>query len=570
MDSNDNDRTPGSQKGRVQMFNYVSKIFFASMIGFTGAAQASNTYGNGWALNYDWLDQVVNKTPAPENTCPVLKVDHYKSGFKVALESSFYGSISKSISHWFPNEEIWAAISIGPMKNSFGVIFADISSLSELSQQKSKKLPLTAKELAKWKPTDSAYWESQGGVAFYAGAGYDIVHVGSFSVASGGWANYLEKTGPSTVYVERAKKNIKSVSVSAGISLVSLAAERVVESAKGFNYEFNLESAENAEAFERFMAGDTTLAYELSKIEGSGIRKIGDTLQSKLGKSIGLSLSTPFLPVISLKSTSQKDYSHEEELSIWDERVVKDYGFYSQQNNSRLLGKHQKQATSFKGGITTIESGPESDRQKNDKFYGQFKFAYQSDWGQEGKLRWIVEQAKDMTGLVSEPETCVQVPNLQNTLNYNQLIVQMNLSDAFMRQIFGFNFARTAFLDRIEANALRIEDQLRSQNGCEIHSDGQNSRTDAVCKAPSVRSVFKNIRGYAVEVRESVSKDKNAFAFAMANFGKAVWSNPAVFKAFFDKGADCGMDFSFEVSGQRLTRFYKTKKTVYSDTCVRN
>ncbi|XGC79509.1 hypothetical protein ACES2L_09235 [Bdellovibrio bacteriovorus] len=537
----------------------------------TAKANDSYSTGNGWSLNYDWLNQIVNRTPVSAGHCPTLGVDVYGGGYRVSVQTSFYGSVSGSISKWFPKNEIWSSLAIGPMINNFGIITSNVASYNEIEKVQAKKLPLTAAELAKWQVKDSAYWESQGGVSFYLGSGIDPIHVGAFGVVSGGWANYLEKTGKDAVYVERSKKYIKSISLGGGAFYVSANAEAVYESGKGFNYEFVLNTAQNQEAFERFMAGDTTLAYELSKIENSGVTKFSDTSMYKFGKSYGLSISTPYIPVISLKASTGKDYNHEEEISVWDEAIVKDYGVYTKKSSSRLLGLHANKATSFKGGITKTEIG--TTNEVSTKLYGQFKFAYQSDWGQEGRLGSQVEHALRISGLASEPETCVVVPRLKKTLGYNQVILLVNYDDKFMREILGMGATGSYLLKDIEARAMALDNYARNQAGCDNHSFGNEremSNTSPACTATSVESAFATIRKNTRLMRNSMGVNGNDFSRGMANFGKAVWSNPNVFKAFFERGKRCGVELSFEVSGQRLTRFHKTKKYNYNESCILN
>ncbi|UOF01835.1 hypothetical protein [Bdellovibrio reynosensis] len=532
----------------------ITSILFLclGMISFS-KAHANDSYSNGygWSLNYDWLNQIVNRTPVAAGHCPTLGVDVYGGGYKVSVQTSFYGSVSGSISKWFPKEEIWSSLAIGPMVNKFGIISSTVNKRAEIAKIEARKLPLTAARLAEWAVKDSAYWESQGGVSFYLGSGIDPVHVGAFGVVSGGWANYLEKTGANAVYVERSKKYIKSISLGAGIFYASAAIEAAYESGNGFNYEFKLDTPENQEAFERFMAGDTTLAYQLSKTPNSGVTKYADTSMYKFSKSAGLSISTPYIPVISLKTSTGKDYNHEEEISVWDESIVKDYGVYTKKSSSRLLGLHANKATSFKGGITKTEIG--ATNQVENKLYGQFKFAYQSDWGQEGRLGSQVEHALRISGLANEPETCVYVPKLKKTLGYNQVILAVNYDDKFMREILGMGATGSYLLRDIETRAHALNNQL----GC-----------DGVCS--SVDGAFDTIRKNVRLMRDSMGVNGSDFSRGMANFGKAVWSNPNVFRAFFERGKRCGVELSFEVSGQRLTRFHKAKKYNYNDSCVLN
>lgn len=537
-----------------------------NLLSFNNAFAGDNiSNGGGWTLSYDWLDQMINQSPTKEGLCPTLSIDDEKNGYRLALQKSFYGSVMPSISKWFPQDEIWSAIAIGPMANKFGITFSTLDDITKIDAEYERRLPTTAHELAQWRTNDAAYWESQGGVAFYVGAGYDPVHVGVFAVASGGWVNYLEKTGPYTVYVERAHKHIKSLALSGGIGRVNVGIEKIVESAKGFNYEFNLESAANIEAFERFMAGDATLAYDLSQVENSGVRKVSDTSMQRFGKYFGMSITTPFIPVISLRSSQGKDANKEEEFTIWDEHIVKNYGVYVKQNSSRLLGLHNKEALTFKGGRTTVDN--KSSSESSEKFYGNFKFAYQADWGQEMMLTSKINYAREITGLESENETCVKVPNLSQTLGYNQVLLQMNLGDEYMREILGLGNSSNSFLDAIERQAKKFDYNMRMTGGCNYTNEGQTN-SNTICRAPSVDSIFSDIRQYARRIRNAMNSDQNSFSFNMANLGKVIWSNPAVFKAFYEKGKSCGAEFKFEVSGLRISKFLKEKKYNYSANCI--
>lgn len=550
------------------MKNVLKLLVAFGMMGSAPAYANDNvSFGYGWALNYDWLDQIVNLTPAPAGNCPTLNIDVYRDGYKIALERSFYASITPAISYWFPRDEVWTAIAVGPMKNNFGVTFSTIKSMNELQAEKAKKLPVTGQELSRWKVKDSAYWESQGGVAFYLGVGKEAVGLSVYAVASGVWANYLEKTGPNTVYVERQKKDVKTIAYGGGVMRLMLTTEQAFEKAKGLTYEFTLKNSEATSAFERFMAGDATKALELSTIANSGVTKIADTSGSRIGRTFGATLATPFIPVIAFKGSSGKDANIEEEITIWDEQIVKNYGVYKKESSSRLVSAHRKKATSFKGGVVKMEVGQGSNTKYTEKFYGNFKHAFQADWGQEGMLRNEINHVYNISGLKSEPEMCVNVPNLKKTLGYNQTLLHVNYSDEYMREIFGYGYSSDRLLKEIEDQAKRIDYNARLAEGCDLYDNNQNN--SPVCRATSVYSAFSTIRKSIAQVRKAYGSDNNAFAFGMANFGKAVWSNPSVFKAFFEKGKECGIDLEFEVSGQRLSRFNKSKKYSYTNACPR-
>ena len=527
--------------------------------------------GHGESANYDWFNQIVNNTPADGN---IVEADAYRfhAGYKVALQTSFYGSLSASLSKWYPTSEIWTSIAVGPMVNSFGIIFTKVDNLDQMDAAKNKNLPLSVQELTNWNSGDSAYWESQGGITMYAGFGTGIVGLGTFAVASGGWANYLEKTGPSTVYVERAKTKIDSITFGASVGPVNMGMDQVVESAKGLNFEYNFDIPGASDAFERFMAGDVANSMELSKNLNSGVRKVADTNSRMSGRAFSIGLATPIIPLFSFKASKGSDLNHEEEITSTDEIIVKDYGVYKKSKVLRLLvANHRKETTMFKGGVTTVTAGNGDQRNSTEKIYGNFKYTYQSDFGDESKLNDKIKYAKFISGLTAERETDVSVPAISNSLKFNQVILEMNLSDEYLREIIGTGKSAAGFLDRMQERAKANDARARSTINCnQMNNSGEGGtvQVDPMCQLPSVESVFKKLKDDANQIRSGLSAaDKKGFSQAMADFGKAVWSHPGVFSAFYETGRSCGVELKFEVSGERITRFAQSAKHAYKETC---
>jgi hypothetical protein len=564
-------------------------VFLATALSVTTGFATNTSSGSGYSLNADWFNQIVNSTPAASSECPAVDVDVNNAGYKVAMQTSFYGALSGHLSQWYPTSQIWTSIAIGPMVNSFGIIFTKVDSLDRLDTAKAKSLPLKVDELANWTEGDSAYWESQGGVTFYAGLGTGIVGIGTFGVATGGWANYLEKTGANTVYVEKAKTHIDSISLGVNVGPITANAEQVFETSKGLNFEFNLAVAGANEAFERFMAGDAAYATDMSRVLNSGVKKVADTNSKMTGRSYSLGIATPIIPIFSFKSTKSNDVNHEEEITSDDEIVVKDYGVYKKTKVLRwLLADHRKESTMFKGGVKTVTS-PISEADKTiivdnlkfatalsgatkttEKLYGNFKYSYQSDFGDESKLNEKIKYAQFVSGLNTQRETCVSVPSMRDSLKYNQVILEMNLSDEYIREIIGNGRSGAGFLDRMQARAKNADSRARMNINCNTMNDGESgSRTvDPMCQVDSVDKVFSKLKKSAIEIRAGLSAaDRKGFSQAMADFGKAVWQNPSVFSTFYETGMDCGVELKFEVSGQRITRFQRAAQHTYKSTC---
>lgn len=554
--------------------NYYVKVFSVSVALSSGVVSADTT-GSNQILNYSWMNAVINKTPVISGACPSIETDIYRDGFKVARQKSFYLNLGASGIKWFPNTAKWASVGVGPVKNSFGVYFTDINKLEELPSVKAKRIPDNLEEINKWKVADSAYWESQGGVSFYLGASVTPVDIGVMAVATGGWVNFLQKTGPNKVYVEMSKKKIHSVSLNlgggVGVNVVNISVEKAFENSNGFAYEFTLDNQENIESFERFMAGDITKAQELSKFKNSGVAKIEAMSESRVGLSKSFGIATPVIPILSFKISNERAYDKMEEDTVWDEKVMKDTGIYIKQRDIAVVGQQVKEARSFIGGkilneVPDIEGVVKS----SEKLYGNFKFAYQSNWGQEHRLRKYISKVKALTGLVEE--TCARVPAFKDTLGFNQVVLDVNWSDEYVREIMGIGNSKTNILQKIKSLAqsyqsLADEDKSNS-NLCAVLDNDNYDDNCTTSNSAKVERIFKNIEVYSDNMNKSYKSDRKEFAKNLAKLGEEVWKSPFVFKAFFEKGKLCGQEFKFEVSGQRISRLLINKKFINTPDCA--
>lgn len=549
----------------MKMQTYVKALSLSAFLA-AGIAHADTTGSSGF-VNYTWMNAVINKTPVEAAACPEINTDIYGSGFKVALQKSFYGSVSASGSRWFPKNEIWSSVGVGPVKNNFGIIFSDINSLNELSAEKDKHLPDSYEEVNNWKVSDSAYWESQGGVSFYLGAGIAPIDIGVFAVATGGWVNFLQKTGPNRVYVEMSKKKIRSISFGVGLGRPNISVEKAFENSNGFAYEFLLENQGAIEAFERFMAGDMTKAQDLSKTALSGVNKISDMSESRVGLSRSFGIATPFIPILSFKASTENSYDHTEEDSVWDENIMKDTGIYIKQRNISVVGQQVKEARSFMGGKLTNDAPSLSGPLHTESLYGNFKYSYQSNWGQEKRLRKYISKVKALTGLVDE--TCARVPSFQDSLGFNQVVLEVNWSDAYVKELAGLNKNNSNLLTKIKALALSFQADKANAALCAVP---ENDNYDDTCTASSpeyINSIFNNLENYSAQMNKSFKTDRKEFAKNLAKFGQEVWKSPFVFKAFFEKGKVCGQQFKYEVSGQRITRHAIDQKFIGTEACFK-
>lgn len=548
----------------MKMKSNVLSLTIAAVLA-SGTAVADSTGGSGF-VNYSWMNAVINKTAVKSAACPEIETDIYGGGFKVAQQRSFFGSLGATGSRWFPKTEQWAGVGVGPVKNNFGIYFSEIKKISELADEKEKRLPDNVEEISEWKVSDSAYWESQGGVAFYLGTGIFPIDIGAFVVATGGWANFLQKTGPNKVYVERSRKKIRSIALGVGVLGPSISVERAFENSNGFAYEFTLDTQEAMESFERFMAGDTTHAQDMSRMRDSGVVKLSDMSETRLGVARSFGVATPFIPILSFKSSTEHATDHVEEDTVWDEKIVKDAGIYIKQRNSFLAGKQVKEARSFIGGKVTTEVPTLEGMSKTDKLYGNFKYSYQSNWGQQKRLRKYIAKVKALTGLVSE--TCATVPAFKDTMGFNQVVLELNLSDDYVKELIGHGKSKTSLLPKIRSMAQSYQLNSDKSKVCDYLDNDKYDDNCSDSTSAKVSEIFSNLETYSARMNKSYGVDKKEFSKNMAKFGEEVWKSPFVFKAFFEKGKVCGQDFKFEVSGRRITRHAIDQKFVGTASCA--
>jgi hypothetical protein len=86
--------------------------------------------------------------------------------------------------------------------------------------------------------------------------------------------------------------------------------------------------------------------------------------------------------------------------------------------------------------------------------------------------------------------------------------------------------------------------------------------------ANNVDDTFKKLETYTNNLKVNYFNHKNKITHDLERIGEEVWKSPAVFKAFFEKGKQCGEEFNFEVSGQRITKYLVNNKYPYSDKCL--
>ena len=539
-----------------------------TLFSFQAYATEFNAIG-GWSVNYDWMDKAINQTPATGGSCQNLQLDVYRNGFKVARETNYYLSVNASMAEWFQDLSLWASVGVGPVKDGFGIFFTQADTTQQINDVKSKKLPMKASEIAKWKVTDAAYWESFGGVSMYLGAGISPFSLSAFAVATGGWTNYLEKTGPNKVYVQRAKKTIRSISFGASVSFPSASHQRLVHAATGFSYEFTLNSPESIEAFERFMVGDLTKAQELAVFEDSGVMQIADSSARKVGFVNSIGVATPFIPVLSFRSSRERSFDVYEESSNWDENTERNHGIYVKQRRTRLFDKHLRESRSFTGGMTTkdVPDYLTGGREETESLYGTFSYHYESDWGQKLRLKRYIKRAQDFTGI--KDVTCVNVPSVQNTLGYNQVKLDLKISDDYMRALIGLKGSTNRLFAQLEATALRYEAANAQSRPCDNDNRGMGNDRCTTNDPASVKSGIRTMKSLSAQMKaQYLKKDRTAFSKSVAKFAEQVWKSPSIFNAVYEKGKSCGQVLEFEVSGRRITRAYKTTGSEFGSNCL--
>jgi hypothetical protein len=291
--------------------------------------------------------------------------------------------------------------------------------------------------------------------------------------------------------------------------------------------------------------------------------------ERRSGISSSFAISTPFIPLVSFKASREKAYDHFEEDSVWDEKVMRDSGVFIKQKNFYIVGQQIKEALSFIGGRVLSESPALGDAiNRTEKFFGNFKYSYQSNWGQEHRLRSYIKKVQSLTGLTKE--TCATVPAFKDSLGFNQVSLELNLSDEYIREIISFDKSKVSLLNKIKTLAQNYQSSADEDKSnsilCENSDNGNNN-----ClfdSSDKVENIFKNLETYASNMNNTLVKDQKEFSRNLSKFGEEIWKSPAVFKAFYEKGKVCGQEFKYEISGQRITRHLIDQRFVSSAACT--
>ena len=531
----------------------VVLVFLILSIQYLKADAPSYANSGTYYLEFDSLSQIVNlKESEDDSLCPKVEIiEGSEKGLQVHKTKQWYASLGLSNSFWFQDLGMWTNLGVAPNKSSYVLLMGEVANEAELENFEKRKLPFKVDDLKDWKIGDSIYWSSTGGVAFKLGAGVVPFHAGTTFIAKGSWGHYVEKTGDNTFYTSFRKNKIKGVTLSAGVSHLGASANRVKEQARGFSYEFDFSDPNAVEAYEDMHRGKvvTVQDEELSDT----IQKISDDIWFKKGWERSVGIALPYIPLISFRSSVSNFEENEEMQFTWDASQKKTLQAYIKRKRSKIFGLHTNRTTQFETGELTMDE-PDYENGgrivKTEKINRYF-YHYEADYGRHLKLRKNLKRLQKLTGL--KDLLCAEVPKMKESLKYHQIRFSMVPNSKITE--------KSALVSLKAMTENFLSEYMNKGNDdldlCGLYEDEEDQEIDFnACYRSQMRKVSK--------VFKKLTKTDPSDSF----YGKLILSNPFVFKSHFEAGKNCGLKWSFEISGQKIKKIQRGEDFSMNESCL--
>lgn len=533
-----------------------------------GAVQAEEPiYGNSTSpyLEANFFHRVISLTPNKSGVegCPVIEQEIDEAdGFYIEVEKSFGGSFQNAHSWWFPDLSQWAVVGLGPKANHYVIFFGKSFGEDAVKKFKDRKLPIKKEELDQWNQGDAVFWNSEGGAVVGVGTGISPFHIGSNYNIRGSWANYVEKTGENKVFVSLINRTVQSVSVSAGVLYTGGGIDWVKDNLKSRSYEVALVDEAHERAYREFLRGDERPLQALLEAKSEHVTPIEVINGRKLTREIAFGISNPVFPILSWRVNSNRFGQGEHGEASWGTVRDKFWGGYSWQKKYRALHLDFRRFKQFKAG-TQVAQEPDWNGGTIEKIkhFASLEYIFEADHGRETRLENQFENFLETTGLY---QYCIQIPDFKRSLKYHGVKHNIEFADSFVKRLIGLS--KTGELTNyLERKGIALIPQLIEENQ-RIACGKKNAEK---CQEKLEKSFAKHLEDVQTRLDELATVEFNSMEMAktFAKLGKEIVSSPVMYRLFFEEGKKCGMESSFEVSGQRISQYRKDETFAASDSC---
>ena len=547
--NNNTTTTTKSDKWKVKLFPVVfgdydvmKKIINLSATSGTGNESLVGTTG---CVPHTRINEIPN-TPLSVKT---VTLDETSGGYMIERHMNY--TVGLGAGAIFTNtawSKFGIPVGVSAIKDAKTTFIKYVDDLRD-EKETSYKIPFSAQELNDLKVGESVFYETEGGIVFGGAAGYGpLAAIGTTYVTQGGFRYFIEKEGCDTVKLQIMKDKINSAAVYAGNILTSISAEKLKDLSSGFSFRIYIGDKNAAHAYEEALKGDLTLLQNLAAdTTDSSVQKVQTTEVRIDGSSKKFLFGLPFMwrktETGQYVEASNVDY-HED-----DTKQVSTYGIFQKENKARLIGKHKEKAETFYGGIAELKDNYKGTTTSD--YNGAFEWKYENDWGKTWKLRSAISELNNDTGLNEYLQINVPGEN-QDNLGYIELKAKVELPKIYVDALM------ESSNKNVGLRSLKDEAIKQLDNFCNL--DQQDQRNCVETNKKKIDEKFIKISNSLQTMSKFVKVDPKAFAKAFAGFGEQIWTNQFIFKAVVNKGKTCGLTFTQDISGKRLSYVKKVFK----------
>ncbi len=491
-------------------------------------------YGN---LNYHKFKKLysleplsVPKHPVHLPKCRPLELSHEGHEYGYGVEfvrpiSIFAGAgLTESSEN---NEDFfdWKAVGLSGMYDTY-VYFKGVGATKELAKKKFKRsVPKKPKDIAKWDQGDAMYFSKSIGVAVSTPAGISEFYFAPSITLKAKWDFYLEKNGPNRYYVSASRGSAKVIGFGSGMIIADGSISKRFDKDQTYSYEVIVRNEKIANAILDFIAGDLTKLQALT--DNKLVIPLEDIKEKENSSTFYFGLGTPFIGIINAALSKKKFTKEENKKTSWGESSDELTAGYFYNRNYHFL-KFQN----FDFTHTTLASKDaytEYDDDIQDYVSGvrdsvTLTYQYDSNINSLKGLNKFLKRLYKKSDFINE-YFCYEVPKLKKA-KFKRLGFKWKWSDAMIKYI--------------------QQEILENPNLSHKHSKGLVKRINLIKeKSVTDRSYVKALRKLA----------------------RYAWHKKDVADLFMNIGLKCGMEISFEVSGEKLKRINQYYKWVKTDDC---
>lgn len=482
---------------------------------------------------------------------------------KLGIYGGWYHYMGSYASTWFG-----AGFSIIPVAGSTITSNRFVANAEEAEEQPMHLLPASYVALRDWRPNDSMFYYTKGGIIFSVGVGYAFTGLSGDFYAAGEWLTYIEKLENNRVFVKLTNVNLISLDAMLGNFVAYARVSDFKKVDDMFAYNFDLSDPRAQVAYEAMIHGSIMEAQHLNsqdpKVAIQVLREIGGITTGFEEKYY---LGIPFLNT----SSNTGNLVNVSKIFLNQDNTVNDveYGLFWNVSRSQVLTHHQITAQNFNS-VSYVTKRLEAPRPLGfarinflpgtyAADYGVFSLSFEDDQSEPDTIHDMMYELKEQTGMRQQLKYTLPRSVYENLYGYVHISLNVVLSEAFTQYLFdnANNFNPISFnTDAIIENYFK---QLKNPDGlCD------NDRYDQDCideiKADTKGEVKKMLRLLVVMKEAKARGDQKAVVNAYAKFGEAMFTNQFTFSFVGElaKAASYPLMITFKAEGEKISKIEKT------------